>query len=340
MNDSRNDGSGSERAAEHALREGLKSNVLSAAAMQRIRATTEQEWRESTRAAPRSRRRFFTIAASIVGVAAVSLWAGFSLQPVPEAGAVLGQVSTVEAPGILEERRFNTDTVLAAGDAVRAGQRLQVRGDAAVNIASGGNLRIARASAIEILSADAVNLRRGELYVDIPPGSHSATSFRVLTSAGEFRHVGTQFAVMASDAGTRLRVREGQVIWRAASGESTVTSGTEVSIDGQGRMTQRPLATAGRDWAWTEAMAPDVVIEGRPLYEFLEWFARETGRKLELDDASREQSKTILMHGSVRGLTLTEALSAVMATTPGLKYELPEGVIRVSSARVTNNPRT
>lgn len=340
MNESRNDGPGSERAAESALREGLRSNVLSAAALQRIRAATEQEWRETTRAAPRSRRRYLAIAASAVGAVAVSLWAGLSMRPAAEAGAMLGQVAIVEAPGILEERRFATDATLAAGDAVRAGQHLQVRGDAAVNIASGGNLRIARASAVEILAADAVSLSRGELYVDIPPGAHAASSFRVVTSAGEFRHVGTQFAVMASDAGTRLRVREGQVVWRAASGESTVNSGTEVTIDGQGRMTQRPLATAGRDWSWTEAMAPDVVIEGRPLFEFLEWFARETGRKLELDDTSREQSKAILMHGSVSGLTLTEALSAVMATTPGLKYELPEGVIRVSSARGTNTPRT
>jgi hypothetical protein len=39
----------------------------------------------------------------------------------------------------------------------------------------------------------------------------------------------------------------------------------------------------------------------------------------------------------VHGLTLTEALSAVMATTT-LRYELPEGAIRVSSAGESPTP--
>jgi hypothetical protein len=100
------------------------------------------------------------------------------------------------------------------------------------------------------------------------------------------------------------------------------------------------MATAGHDWAWTEAMAPYIAIENRPLFEFLQWFARETGRRLDIDDASRKQAMGIVMHGSVKGLTLTEALSAVMATTTSLKYELPEGAIRVSSARDPKAPRT
>jgi hypothetical protein len=87
-------------------------------------------------------------------------------------------------------------------------------------------------------------------------------------------------------------------------------------------------------------MAPDVVIENRPLLEFLRWFARETGRTLEMDEPSRQQALSILMHGSVQGLTVTEALSVVMATTPSLKYELPEGVIRVSSTSDSKAART
>jgi hypothetical protein len=82
-------------------------------------------------------------------------------------------------------------------------------------------------------------------------------------------------------------------------------------------------------------MAPDIEIENRPLQEFLVWFSRETGRKLELaDDEVRKQTATIRMHGSVRGLTALEALSAVMAATT-LRFELPEGAIRVSSARAS-----
>jgi ferric-dicitrate binding protein FerR (iron transport regulator) len=111
-----------------------------------------------------------------------------------------------------------------------------------------------------------------------------------------------------------------------------VDAGTEVLFDGEHAVSRRAFATAGRDWAWAEAMSPDVVIEDRPLLEFLAWFSRETGRKLVLsDDATRQQVSSIHMHGNVQGLTAVEALTAVMAST-SLRFELPEGSIRVSSA--------
>ena len=78
-------------------------------------------------------------------------------------------------------------------------RRFDVRGDSLVTLAGGGNLRVARASAIEVMAANAVRLERGELYVDIPPGSRGSDRFVVVTPAGEFRHLGTQFAVAIVD---------------------------------------------------------------------------------------------------------------------------------------------
>jgi ferric-dicitrate binding protein FerR (iron transport regulator) len=223
---------------------------------------------------------------------------------------------------------------------LHAGQTLEVRGDSLIALTGGGNLRVARASAFEVVAGNAVKLERGELYVDIPPGSRGSDRFMVVTPAGEFRHVGTQFAVAIVDGVTRLRVREGSVLWHAAEGDSTVHAGTEVVVESNRTVTRRPITTTGREWAWAESLAPDFEIENRPLQEFLVWFSRETGRKLELaDEAARQQTATILMHGSVHGLTAMEALSAVMAATT-LHFELPEGVIRVSSARDSPTPTT
>ena len=89
--------------------------------------------------------------------------------------------------------------------------------------------------------------------------------------------------------------------------------------------------TTGNDKTWVEPPASVIDIEDIPLLEFLEWFARETGRRLEfVDDDVRKLAKTIRMHGSVRNLTPEEALSSVMAAT-SLSFQLSEGVIRVSS---------
>jgi ferric-dicitrate binding protein FerR (iron transport regulator) len=341
MSDSVDTRNGDEDAADRALREGLRAPALSPEAMQRIRAAAQQEWRAANPAAPArsAGRRWLSVAAaaSVAMLAGVVGWNAF-MGNAADNGAVVGQLARFDAPGIAESRYLRPDVVLAAGSELRAGHTLDVRGDSLIALAGGGNVRVGRASAFEVVAANAVKLERGELYVDIPPGSRGSNRFMVATPAGEFRHVGTQFAVAIVNGTTRLRVREGSVQWHAIEGDSTVEAGTEITIDRNRTVTRRPIATTGREWAWAESLAPDIEIENRPLQEFLVWFSRETGRKLELaDDIARMQSGTILMHGNVHGLNAMEALTAVMAATT-LRFELPEGVIRVSSARESTTP--
>ena len=339
MSDLTNSSGGDEGVAERVLREGLRTPALSPEAMQRIRAATQTEWRANVQAPThaRTRRLSLAAAASVLMLAAAIGWNVF-MTTTGDTGALLGEVARFEAPGLVESGYLRRDVAMNPGASLRAGQSFDVRGDSLITLAGGGNLRLARASSIQVLASNAVKLERGEIYVDIPPGSRGSDRFMVVTPAGEFRHVGTQFAVAIVNGMTRLRVREGSVQWNATDGESTVNAGTELTIDQNRTVTRRPIPTAGREWAWAESMAPDIDIDNRPLQEFLVWFSRETGRKLVLaDDEARKQTATIRMHGDVRGLTAMEALSAVMAATT-LRFELPEGAIRVSSARDSKTP--
>ena len=339
MSDLKNSNGEDEGVAERVLREGLRTPALSPEAMQRIRAATQTEWRANVQAPThaRTRRLSLAAAASVLMLAAAIGWNVF-MTTTGDTGALLGEVARFEAPGLVESGYLRRDVAMNPGASLRAGQSFDVRGDSLITLAGGGNLRLARASSIQVLASNAVKLERGEIYVDIPPGSRGSDRFMVVTPAGEFRHVGTQFAVAIVNGMTRLRVREGSVQWNATDGESTVNAGTELTIDQNRTVTRRPIPTAGRDWAWAESMAPDIDIDNRPLQEFLVWFSRETGRKLVLaDDEVRKQTATIRMHGDVRGLTAMEALSAVMAATT-LRFELPEGAIRVSSARDSKTP--
>ena len=135
---------------------------------------------------------------------------------------------------------------------------------------------------------------------------------------------------------TRLRVREGSVHWLTADGESTVKAGTEVVFSKGAKAAERPVGTSGQEWDWTAKTTPDFEIDNRPLGDFLEWVARESGRKLVLaDDETREQAARVRMHGSVHRLTPMQALSAVMATTE-LRYDYRMG--RSSKLREWNDP--
>jgi len=315
---------------ERVLRDNLRMQALSPEALARIRQVTEAEWRAQV--APVRRRWMPVAAAAAALIAAVATWTLWSGSQPEMPGAPLARVERVEAPGAVELGSWWRESAVNAGAELHAGQRLDLRGNTLLSLNGGGNVRLAHDSEVQVMSADSIRLVRGEMYVDIPPGSRGSRGFVAITDAGEFRHLGTQFAISVDDGATRLRVREGSVQWHTSQGESTVNAGTEVLIDRNHNVTRQDIDSSGVNWAWVETMAPDVDIEDRPLAEFLDWVARETGRKLVLsDDATRRQVATIRMHGNVHGLAPLEALKVVMAST-SLRLDLPAGVIRVSFA--------
>lgn len=315
---------------ERVLRDNLQVRALSPEALDRIRRATEAEWLANV--VPPARRRWisYAAAASVLLLAVAGAWSYWSGGAGALQGEPLGQLARAEAPGVVELRSLWRESPVNVGTEMVAGKHFAVRGGTLLNLHGGGNLRIAPGSEFEVMSSDAVRLVQGEMYVDIPPGAHAQKSFVAITDAGEFRHVGTQFAISVIDGATRLRVREGSVMWHAADGQSTVEAGTEVMIDRDQNVTRQAIDTSGAHWSWTEAMTPEIDIENRPLGEFLDWVARETGRKLVIaDEHTRQQIAAIHMHGNVHGLEPMQALSAVMASTT-LRFDLPAGAIRVS----------
>jgi ferric-dicitrate binding protein FerR (iron transport regulator) len=323
---------------EQILRSNLQVPALSPEALARIRRATEAEWRAQAGGSP---RRLWIPRAAVAAGAVLALFGAWQFWMSQAAGSEpLATLARSEGAGVVKVHWLWADAAIKDGSDLSAGIDYDVRGASLLALEGGGNVRVAANSKLDVLSANAVRLERGEIYVDIPPGAHADTSFVALTSAGEFRHVGTQFAISVVDGATRLRVREGKVQWRAADGESTVPAGTEVLIDRDRHVTRTVVESAGPHWSWTETMAPEVDIENRPLEEFLEWVARETGRKLVIaDERTRLQVGTIRTHGSVRGLPPMQALDAVMAST-SLRFDLPAGVIRVSFAGESPTPRT
>jgi ferric-dicitrate binding protein FerR (iron transport regulator) len=321
--------------AERALRDSLRTPALSAEALRRIRKATEAEWRATIAQRPARHWWPAIAAAALVGIALGAV--GVSLEPWKQSGPAAGQLARAQAPGVERVRGWWPDEELTDGAQLHAGEDFAVHGASLVSLPAGGNLRIAPDSRIEVVAANSIRLSSGEMYVDIPRGAQT-DGFTVITNAGTFRHVGTQFALAVVDGGTRLRVREGRVEWSAADGNSTVNAGTEVFIDRNHNVMRRDIDSAGAEWSWIEALAPAIDIEDQPLAAFLDWVARETGRQIVVDDEqTRAQIAAIRTHGNVRGLTPMQALEAVMSSTT-LQLDVSADAIRVSFARETARP--
>jgi ferric-dicitrate binding protein FerR (iron transport regulator) len=166
--------------------------------------------------------------------------------------------------------------------------------------------------------------------MDFPPGLQRASTFVVRTPLGLVEHLGTQFdVVVANDL--RVRVREGSVRLRRGSQTETANAGTELVVPRVGQISERAIATHGPDWAWVEALEPEYLIENRKLSDFLEWAARESGGRVHfLDEHAREVAERTRLHGSIQGLSVTDALETVLSTT-SLRFNFEQGQIEVSS---------
>ncbi len=317
---------------EHTLETGLRRAPLTEAAYARIRASVAAEWRETVR--PRSRwsaprwspMRWSAVAA---GLAAVILVAVFLVHPFAKAPSI-GVVARAANGGLVSRRQLLPDERRLAGAVLHAGEALLARGPVLVELAGGGTLRMPAGTRLQALTPDEVALEQGEVYVDLPPASPHASTFVVRTSLGWVEHLGTQFDVTVGQS-LRIRVREGSIRLRRGAETETAAAGTELLVSSTGPTAKRSIATHGPDWAWVEGLEPEYVIEDRKLIDFLQWAARETGRRVSFaDERARELAERTLLHGTISGMRPGDALQTVFATT-SLRYDLEDDLIRVSS---------
>lgn len=222
---------------------------------------------------------------------------------------------------------------LRAGDTVAPGVTLETgeEGRVAVRMASGHSLRLDAGTFLRVLSERRVALDRGAAYVD---SGHlaGAEGMEVRTPLGAVREIGTQFEVRVQESSVRIRVRTGAVSLSGGEAVIEVGAGEEVEVDAAGRWNRRQVAAFGEQWAWVAEIAPVMDLEGRLLREFLDWVAHERGLRVRFSSPDLARAaEEITLSGSVRGMTLDQALDSVLATC-GMSANTEEGVLAVVRA--------
>ncbi len=283
-----------------------------------VRARVHADWQAMLREnrQRRNRRGAFALAASVVA-AAFGLWIA-STQSVGPPAAV-GTLAV--AVGEVRERsgRFSGWRVMGDGDVVVAGRTLETGADgrAAIALPDGMSLRVDRDTRIALVDSSRLRLERGTLYLDSGSGQVRTAQLLVETPSGSVRHVGTQYELRLLDAGVQLRVREGRVEFRSPTGlVEHGQTGEELVIFGDGRVQRGEAPRSGPTWDWVADATPEMDLEGMSLARFLAWAGRELGVAVSFAPAiSEAELASVIVHGSTAGLTPTEALRAVFATT-------------------------
>jgi hypothetical protein len=328
------------------IREAGPDTNLPADDLAAIRARARAEWKKHyAPERPRSRflRMSLPLAAALTGLAFLSLWFVGKRTTVPPAVAVLvghiervtGDVRALHADGTVALLREGDS--LDSGMAITTGDTPESR--VAFRLTAGQSLRLDAAGRLLLGSGDVMQLDRGAVYVDSPAGAVRDT-VTIHTAAGDFSPAGTQFEVrIATGGATHLQVREGAVRVNRPGSTLAAQAGQALTIETNGAVARAQIAPDDPAWDWVVDTVPVPLIEGRTLASFLQWVARERGRKLVLEGGLAATAETTTLHGSVEQLSLDDALRTVTLST-GVEARYANGSLIVSPAsqRISGAP--
>ena len=322
-----------ERSIERLVKLAGPAEQPSAEGLRRARSAAIEAWQRALakRPAPRPRRGWWislAVAASVGVVASMLIRHPTAVElptPVAHVVAVDGYAARLTKAGSEE---LTANSPLFVGSMVDTGDaRLAATYGAALS------LRLDRRTRVRFDTRDGITLLAGAVYVDSGGINVASSTLRIVTPAGEVRHLGTQYMVSVANGETRVRVREGRVLLAPVDSgpPRDLAAGDELATSGARSTLRRGLPAFGPEWEWAADVAPALDIENRPLEEFLSWLAREHGWQVRYaSEPLQRHARDIRLHGSIAGLDAAASLERMRLVT-GINVQLRDGVVVVEA---------
>jgi hypothetical protein len=247
------------------------------------------------------------------------------VQPV----VTIATVERVTGEATVGASRNRLTEPLASGRQILSGStvRTGANGYLGLRLASGASVRVDAGTAVEFGSRNVLALERGAIYIDTDDAGPAA-AVEVRTPLATARDIGTRFEVRLVASAVRVRVRGGLVRVDQRGAAYDAAPGIEL-IASAGILERRTVPLHGPDWDWTLRVSPPFAIEGRTLASFLQWVEREGGWHPRFSDPELERSSSsVVLHGSIDGLTPADALAVVLPTC-GLTHRVDGDVLRL-----------
>jgi len=300
----------------------------SADMMLEVQAAVHAEWQSMLRAR-RTRRQFIAVGIAASAVLAVGV-AFFGVRHMAPTPTQVAQIMRIDGH-LLVRPQGQTARELAVAQSVSTGETIQTddRSRAALQFGAAVSLRLDQGTIVKVASADELVLTAGALYIDSQ--EQNPQELTVRTDAGSVRHVGTQYEVRTHADDMVVSVREGRVMIANAAGTSSGVAGEEIRVTPRGQIVRGSVAAHDPRWQWAARTAPQFDINDHTLAVFLEWVARETGRKVVYaSSAAQSAANGLKLRGSIVGLDPDTALNAVLSTTQLHRYQTKDELIGIA----------
>ncbi len=228
---------------------------------------------------------------------------------------VLGEQSRLQATGNLSS--------IAAGQTIVTGKESGL----GLTWGGGGSLRIDAHSRVTFISATVIELESGRVYFD---SMNLKAQLEVHTEHGVVTHLGTQYMTSVDGQSLSVSVREGRVSVDGLYYDEIAEERQQLTLTGSARPEVLNIPPFGDRWSWIEATAPSASFDGKTVFEFLQWVARETGFEIEFqNDSVKTVAETEVLHGEVDSEPRVALRQYLLTTNLDYDLELQEGVIHV-----------
>ena len=300
--------------------------------IEQARAAAREAWLQELQIARfAKRRRIIRLSMISLAAAAALIFAVLVRRPADIAPVADAVTARLEAGAVLVD-----NGPLSRGDAIRPNMAVRTDGGrrATLRLGNGAELRLDADSAVRFpagAAAGTVALDRGALFVNTGSTAAGRRSVEIRTAAGVASDIGTSFEVRVIGDTTRVRVRDGIVQLVRAGGNVAVHNaerGVELLATRTG-VARRDVGTSGPEWNWIALAAPPLDVDGKTLSVFLDWVTREGGWTIRFaNEALRRSASSIVLRGSIDGLTPEQALEAILPTCV-LTHRIANGTVTI-----------
>ncbi|MCB1583947.1 MAG: FecR domain-containing protein [Xanthomonadales bacterium] len=292
------------------------------------KAKVQQHWQQMVQKQRQQRKQkyLWAMAASVLMVFTVSLM-NFN-QPTPQPAATPFAV-VQNSQGTAEYQQGNQWLPIEPNSTLVTGTRIRTLNDSHLNIqlSDHSELRIASNTSLTT-GSNMIELQHGQIYHDTDVAQQAA-ALTIKTSQAEVQHIGTRYLVNKQNDVLKVAVRSGQVNMTSedASDATTLQSNQVATLGTTGETKISTVNSYDGLWDWTFSAQPAYALNGKSLYEFVKWYAHQTGLTIDWQNLE-SPAKRVRLQGDIHNMTSEQAIKTVFYATQ-YTYSIEDGVLQI-----------
>ncbi|MCX7554198.1 FecR domain-containing protein [Marinicella sp. S1101] len=278
---------------------------------------------------PNKQRYVWAMAASVVFAAVLTIFTLQQQEPILVAkqiasisgfsGSVQFKTKGKAWQSLAIETEFNANTTIKTSDS----------GYLALTLADRSELRVDNNTELTIDSGT-INLIKGNIYHDTDDVTQTLPLL-IQTNQGIVQHVGTRYVVSQKADQLNVAVRNGKVKFTATSDQNKqhTINANQLLTSSDAMIQVSAVNPYDSVWGWTFKSQANYQLDGKSLYEFVTWFARQTG--LDVDwSGLQSNAKRIRLSGNIKNISSDQAIKTVFLSTQ-LNYNINNGVLQITT---------